>query len=421
VVAEPFTVRVRDQEIADLRHRLARTRWAPEIGNDDWGYGANGDYLKELVEYWLEEFDWRKQEAAINEFAHFRVELDGIPVHFIHARGKGPNPIPIILTHGWPWTFWDWHSLIGPLTDPASVGADPSVSFDVIVPSLPGYAFSTPLTRTGITPWGIADLWDRLMREVLGYDRYAAAGGDWGSMITSELGSSRFNSVLGVYMSLPPVNKTGGMLACRPEDYAADEAGWFERSQRKWNTTALSHVSVHTSDPQTLAWALNDSPVGLAAWLLERRHNWCDGELEDVFSRDFLLTTVSLYWFTQSIGPSMRLYAETWPAGLRTPLERLGRPGGVGATPRPEPITAPTGIGVFLGELALLPRAVVEEVANLVFWSVHAKGGHFSPAEQPAAYVDDLRQFFGSCRERSRLDFAVVVAPNDPVDRDQSR
>ena len=187
MVAEQFTVHVSDQEIDDLRRRLASTRWAPEIGNDDWSYGASGAYLKELVQYWLDEFDWRAQESAINEFAHFRVELGGIPIHFIHARGKGPNPIPIVLTHGWPWTFWDWHRLTGPLTDPASVGGDPSVSFDVIVPSLPGYAFSTPLTKTGVTPWGIADLWTASCERSSVTDRYAAAGGDWGSMITSEL------------------------------------------------------------------------------------------------------------------------------------------------------------------------------------------------------------------------------------------
>jgi pimeloyl-ACP methyl ester carboxylesterase len=398
MIPQRFEVRFSDAELADLRERLMRTRWSPEVGNDDWGYGANGGYLRELVEYWLDGYDWRKQEEAINGFSHYRVDVDDIPIHFIHERGKGPNPIPIILTHGWPWTFWDWHALIRPLTDPASCGLDPSVSFDVIVPSLPGYAFSAPLTRTGVAPWAVADLWDRLMRDVLGYDRYAAAGGDWGAMITSELGSGRFDAVTAVYMSLPPVNKTGGMHARHAEEYAPDEAGWFERSQRKWNTTALSHVAVHTSDPQTLAWALNDSPVGLAAWLVERRHNWCDGELDEVFSRDFLITTVSLYWLTQTIGSSMRMYAEAWPAGLRLPADRLGKPSGVGATARPDPITVPTGMGVFLGELALLPRTVVEEVANLVFWSVHPKGGHFSPAEQPAAYVDDLRVFFGSLR-----------------------
>jgi pimeloyl-ACP methyl ester carboxylesterase len=391
----PFEVTISDADQQDLSERLRKTRWAAEVANDDWTYGTNGEYLRDLVRYWIHEFDWAAQQSLINRFSHFRVDIDSVPIHFIHERGKGPNPIPIVLSHGWPWTFWDWHALIRPLTDPAAYGGDPAISFDVIVPSLPGFAFSTPLTRTGMTPWAVAGLWHTLMRDVLGYDRFAAAGGDWGSFVSSELGSHYAESTLGVYLSLPPVNKTGGVQARRPEEYSADEAGWYECSQRKWFTTAVSHVSVQSDDPQTLAWALDDSPVGLAAWLLERRRNWCDGEFEEVFPRDFLLTTVCLYWFTHSISSSMRIYADTFPGGLRLPVNSRG---GVGSAARPERIHAPTGVGVFPGELALLPRAVVEQVANLVYWSVHPRGGHFSPAEQPKLYIDDLRAFFGSLR-----------------------
>jgi pimeloyl-ACP methyl ester carboxylesterase len=391
---ERFRVDISDGDLDDLRYRLLRTRWSPEFANDDWGYGVSGSYLRDLVAYWRDGFDWRRQEAAINEFAHFRIELDGIPIHFIHERGKGTDPIPLILTHGWPWTFWDWHQVIRPLTDPAAAGLDPSVSFDVVVVSLPGFTFSTPLIQPNVTPWAIARLWDRLMREVLGYATYGAAGGDWGAVVSAELGHERYDAVQGVYMSLPPVSKTGGMYARKPEEYAPEEAGWYERCLPKWATTT-SHVAVHSADPQTLAWALDDSPVGLAAWLLERRFNWCDGALEEVFSRDFLLTTICLYWFTHSIGSSMRIYAETFPAGRRTPPDRLTGPGGVGSTRRPDPISVRTGVGVFLGEVALLPRTVVESIANLDYWSVHEVGGHFGPAEQPQAYVDDLRTFFG--------------------------
>ncbi|MDB4873473.1 MAG: Microsomal epoxide hydrolase [Gemmatimonadales bacterium] len=392
---DQFEISIPDDALADLRRRLESTRWSSEVANDDWSYGTSGRYLRSLVDYWLTGYDWRAQEVAINRYAHYRTTIDEVPIHFVHERGKGPDPVPIVLTHGWPWTFWDWHQLIGPLTDPAAHGLDPAVSFDVIVPSLPGFAFSRPLTRTGMTPWAIADLWDTLLRERLGYNQYAAAGGDWGSFITTELGSQHADTVLGIYLSLPPVNKTGGLQARTAADYAPEEAGWYERSTRKWQTTAVSHVSVQSDDPQTLAWALNDSPVGLAAWLLERRHHWCDGDFESVFSRDFLLTTVCLYWFTQSIGESMRIYADTWPGGLRLPESRAT---GVGTAARPDRVEVPTGIGVFPGELALLPRTVVEQVANVVFWSVHEAGGHFGPAEQPAAYTDDLRRFFGSLR-----------------------
>jgi pimeloyl-ACP methyl ester carboxylesterase len=389
----PFVVDVADAEIDDLRRRLASTRWSPEVGNDDWSYGTSGRYLRQFVEYWLDGYDWRAHEAEINSYAHFQTVIDGLPIHFLHERGRGPSPKPLILSHGWPWTFWDWHRVIGPLTDPAAHGLDPAVSFDVVAPSLPGFAFSTPLPRTGVTPWAIAGVWDTLMRERLGYRRYGAVGGDWGSFISTELGSRYQQAVTGVYLSLPPVNKTGGLQARSAEDYAPDEAGWFERSLRKWQTTAVSHVSVQTADPQSLAWALDDSPVGLASWLLERRRNWCDGELERVFSRDFLITTVCLYWFTGSIGSSMRIYADTWPSGLRLPADGAG---GVGSTARPARVTVSTGLGIFPGELCLLPRSVVEQVADVVFWSVHDAGGHFGPAEQPAAYVDDLRRFFGT-------------------------
>jgi pimeloyl-ACP methyl ester carboxylesterase len=389
----PFVVDVADTELDDLRRRLASTRWSPEIGNDDWSYGTSGRYLRQFVEYWLDGYDWRAHEAEINSYAHFRTVIDGLPIHFLHERGRGPSPMPLILSHGWPWTFWDWHQVIGPLTDPAAHGLDPAVSFDVVVPSLPGFAFSTPLPRTGVTPWVIADLWNTLMRERLGYRRYGAVGGDWGSFISTELGSRHQQAVTGVYLSLPPVNKTGGLRARSAEDYAPDEAGWYERSRRKWQTTAMSHVSVQTADPQSLAWALDDSPAGLASWLLERRRNWCDGDLERVFSRDFLITTVCLYWFTRSIGSSMRIYADTWPSGLRLPADGAG---GVGSTARPARVAVPTGLGIFPGELCLLPRSVVEQVADVVFWSVHDAGGHFGPAEQPAAYVNDLRRFFGA-------------------------
>ena len=178
--ATPFTIAIPDERLADLDRRLRQTNWARDYANDDWRYGTNGEYLRELVDYWITSYDWRAQEAAMNDYDHFRVELDGVPIHFMHVRGQGPNPKPLLLTHGWPWTFWDFKDVIGPLTDPASHGGDPAESFDVVVPSLPGFGFSTPLDKTGINWWTTADLWARLMKEVLGYERFGAHGGDWG-------------------------------------------------------------------------------------------------------------------------------------------------------------------------------------------------------------------------------------------------
>ena len=390
---EPTKLRIDQSAIDDLMARLQRTRWSPEIQNSLWEYGANGAFLRDLVEYWQQGFNWREQEAEINRFSHYRLELaDGVPVHFIRQPGKGPRPLPIILTHGWPWTFWDWHRLIGPLSDPAGYGADPADAFDVIVPSLPGYGLSTPLSTTGITAPVVADLWHRLMHEVLGYERFAAAGGDWGSFVTWELGTRYAASMTGVYLSFPPLWHAGGVENLRAEDYSAAEAGWLEKTHRKWQT-AMSHLTVHSRDHQTLAWALNDSPVGLAAWLLERRRNWsdCDGDLYSRYSRDFLLTNVCLYWFTQSIGSSMQLYAEQFRAGAIAADN-------YGGAALPARIEAPTGIGVYPEEVALVSRKVCERAANLVYWNVLPEGGHFAPAEVPDIYVEELRSFFRPLR-----------------------
>lgn len=381
---EPFHVHFTDAELTDLRDRLARTRWSPEPGNDRWSYGTDGAYLRELVGYWIDGFDWRRQEAAVNEFSHYRVNLDGVPLHFVHERGKGPDPLPVVLNHGWAWTFWDWHRLIGPLTDPAAHGGDPADAFDVVVPSLPGYTFSTPLTDTPVTvPW-IAGLWDRLLHDVLGYRRYGAAGGDWGAGVTMELGTAHRAHVAGIYLSSPPLAHLGGVANLSEDDYAPDEAGWLDRTRRKWATVA-SHMAVHTADPQTLAWALDDSPVGLAAWLLERRRNWSDterGGLDDIYSRDFLLTTLSLYWLTRTAGTSLRIYADS----LR------------GTPQPPKRLDVPTGIGVFPGDVALAPRKAVERVADVTHWSVLPRGGHFAPSEVPELYVEELRSFFRPLR-----------------------
>ena len=390
---QPFKLSIAQESLDDLSSRLARTRWSPELGNAGWGYGANGDYLKDLLHYWQHGFDWRQQERLINQFSHYRVELrDGVPVHFIHEPGKGPAPIPIILSHGWPWTFWDWHALIGPLSDPARFGGDPRDAFDVIVPSLPGFGLSTPLGRTGITAPVVADLWHTLMHEVLGYSRFAAAGGDWGSFVTWELGTRYVPSMIGVYLSFPPLWHAGGVEGLKEEDYSAAESGWLDKTRRKWET-AISHLTVHSRDHQTLAWALNDSPVGLAAWLLERRRNWsdCGGDLESRYSKDFLLTNVSLYWHTQSIASSMQLYAEQFRAGA-VAADNYMQAGG------PPRIEAPTGIGVYPEEVALLPRKVCERAANLVYWNVLPEGGHFAPAEVPQVYVRELRDFFRPLR-----------------------
>ena len=380
---EPFTISVSDAALADLKDRLIRTRPAPEFANQDWAYGTNGEYLQELLDYWASGYDWRAHEAKINQFNHYKTAIDGVPIHFIHERGKGPNPVPLILSHGWPWTFWDWHKLIGPLTDPASYGGDPADSFDVVIPSLPGFGFSTPLEKPGMNFWNTADLWVTLMREVLGYDKFAAGGGDWGALLTAQLGHKYAEHLLGIYVHLmAPLDLFNGPL---PDEalYSADEKKWFERNENFFAGES-GYSAIQSTKPQTLAFALNDSPAGLCAWILEKRRTWsdCGGDVERRFTKDELLTTMSIYWFTQSFGTSARYYYECvhnpWQAAHnRTPV-----------------VEAPTGIGVFAEEVILFPRRWAEQYYNLQHWQLMESGGHFAPMEEPQRLTDDLRQYF---------------------------
>jgi pimeloyl-ACP methyl ester carboxylesterase len=384
---EPFNIEVPDSALVDLRERLNRTRLAPEFANDGWLYGTNGSYLAELIEYWADGYDWRVHEASINKFANFKTTIDGVPIHFIYEKGKGPNPTPLILSHGWPWTFWDWHKVIGPLTDPVAYGGNAEDSFDVVVPSLPGYGFSNPLTTSGMNFWRTADLWVSLMRDVLGYDKFAAGGGDWGAILTAQLGHKYAEHMIGVYMHLMiPLDVFNGQLPDKSV-YAPSEQKNFERNENFF-TEESGYSALQSTKPQTIAFALNDSPAGLCSWILEKRRTWsdCDGDVERRFSKDDLLTTMSIYWFTQSYGTSARYYYECvhnpWqPAHNRSPV-----------------VEAPTGIGVFQQEVILMPRAWAQEYYNLKHWTEMESGGHFAPMEEPDALVKDIRTFYRGLR-----------------------
>ncbi|MGE0385572.1 MAG: epoxide hydrolase family protein [Gammaproteobacteria bacterium] len=383
---EPFTIRIPQAALDDLRGRLARTRWAPDYANDGWEYGVADGYLRELVDYWIHRFDWRAQEAAMNAYPHFRATIDGIPIHFIHVRGKGPAPMPLILSHGWPWTFWDYEAMIRPLADPAAFGGDPRDAFDVIVPSLPGFVFSGPLRTAGIGYRQTAALWVRLMRDVLGYDRFAAQGGDAGAFVTADLGHSHAEHMIGVHLSFPILPGLN-VLDIRREDYAEDEVQWFDR--RDVAGRNLTHLWVHTLEPQTIAWAMHDSPVGQAAWMLHRRRAWsdCGGDVERRFSKDRLLTSFSLYWLTESFATAIRAYAASrFLEGVPPIHDR-----------RPA-LPVPTGIAVFPHELVHIPRRIAERHANLVQWTVMPRGGHFAPAEEPELLVEDVRSLFRGLR-----------------------
>jgi pimeloyl-ACP methyl ester carboxylesterase len=384
----PFTIAVPDADIDDLRSRLRRTRWLDDIDNQDWSYGMPTEYLRDLVGYWESEYDWRQHEARMNAYDNYRVEIDGIPIHFLWVKAKKPATAALVLTHGWPWTFWDYEGVIAPLTDPAAAGNPDGPAYDLVIPSLPGYGFSSPLRQTGITPTTTADLWATLMTR-LGYDRFGAVGGDWGAFVTANLDHAHEDRLLGAYLSLSAIPGLD-FTALGPDDYdGPGEEDWHARWTARM-ATARAHSVVHSAAPQTLGAALNDSPAGLAAWIVERRRLWShwEGDFESVLSRDFLLTNVSIYWFTQTVGTAARFYAET----ARHPF-----------TPRHDGrvLGAPTAFGVFPQDLLLLPRSLVERHVNLARWSVMPRGGHFAAAEQPALLAADVSSFFAEVAARS--------------------
>jgi pimeloyl-ACP methyl ester carboxylesterase len=367
-----FRVALDDAFLTALHDRLRLTVWAPEYDNDDWRYGTNGTFLKSLTRYWLDDYDWRAQEAEINAFQHYRVALDGIPIHYIRCAGRGPRPIPLILTHGWPWTFWDMHKIIPLLSDPASHGGDAADSFDVIVPSLPGYGFSAPLRQRRVNFSRTAELWVKLMRDVLGYSRFAAAGADWGTLVTEELGHRFADHLIGIHLPyIAPLDLFNGPTP-------------FSIPRRR----AASHIAVHTLDPQTLSWAMHDSPVGMLAWMLERRRAMadCGGDVETSFSKDHLITTCMLYLATDTFVTSTRYYAEAidhpWqPAHSRQPV-----------------VEAPTGLSFFLPETGPGPTPWHRSYFNLHYANSHTAGGHYAPYEAPAALAQDIRAMFRGFR-----------------------
>jgi pimeloyl-ACP methyl ester carboxylesterase len=381
-VIERFVIDIPQAMLDDLDRRLANTRWTDDFANDDWGYGADAAYVRELADYWRTSYDWRARERLMNGFAHFRSEIDGLTIHFIHERGKGPKPVPLILNHGWPWSFWDFCKVIGPLTDPAAHGGDPADAFDVIVPSLPGYGFSTPLRRTGVNWWNTADLWVSLM-DRLGYERFASQGGDWGSFITAQLGHKYPERMIGVHLTTQAPLDFMTMTGWDPADFTPEEQADLARMARI-NSEETGYFQLQRTKPQTPAVALGDSPAGLLAWIVEKRRTWsdCHGDVESRFSKDELIDTVMLYWVTQSYHTSARYYYEA----AHNPWQPV--------TDALPVVTAPTALAVFPAELTHPARKWAERYYNLQQWTEMASGGHFAPMEEPEALVEDIRRFF---------------------------
>jgi pimeloyl-ACP methyl ester carboxylesterase len=374
----PFQVRVDDDVLRDLAQRLERVRWPDEVPDNRWQYGTDLGYLRSLVEYWKSGYDWRRHEAELNRFPQFKVGLSGIDVHYIHAQGKGPKPMPLLLSHGWPGSVYEFHKILPMLTDPAAHGGDPADSFTVVAPSLPGYTFSFAPNQQRFSLEMIADTFAELMSGVLGYRKFAAQGGDWGAFVTSRLGYAHADKLHGIHVNLLAVRRDPKMLEnpTPAERKFLDELNVFlkEETGYQW---------IQGTRPQTLAYGLTDSPVGLAAWLVEKFQRWtdCNGNPENALTRDEMLTDIMLYWVTGAIGSTF------WPY--------YARMHGPWPIPDGERVKVPMGYIEFPKEILRPPRSVAERMyADIRRWTVAERGGHFAALEQPQVLAREIREFF---------------------------
>lgn len=383
----PFKVEIPQPTLDDLARRLAATRWVDEMADAGWDRGASVAYLRSLVQYWREGFDWRAQEAAINRFAQFRTHIDGVDIHFIHERGRGEHCLPIVLTHGFPDSFLRFAKIIPLLTDPAAHGGDAGDAFDVVVPSLPGYGFSGKPERPGML-FKVADLWATLMTERLGYRRFAAHGGDWGSTVTEHLARSHSGAVVGIHITDVPFFH----LFEKPKKLSAKEQELIEETQ-KWTQKEGSYALIQGAKPQTLACGLNDSPVGLAAWIVDKFRDWsdCNGDVETAFTKDELLANIMVYWVTATIDSSFGFYYDAANAGVMTWIVELLKKW-TGSS------KVPTGFARFPHDIHPPPREWVERFFNVQRWTEMPRGGHFGALEEPQLLAEDIRAFFRPLR-----------------------
>ena len=376
---ERFEIHVSDLVLEDLADRLAATRFPDEIEATGWEYGMPMGYLRDLVGYWRTEYDWRAHEAQLNGLRHFRTRIDGQSIHFVHARSPHADAMPLLLVHGWPGSFVEFLDVIPRLTEPEKHGGRPEDAFHVIAPSLPGYGFSEPTRTRGWDPLRIARSFVELMHR-LRYAPYGAQGGDWGAQVVTRMGAIDPQHCAAIHLNMPlaaPPKESVPLTDTEKADLAAIQQFGREES---------GYALEQGTKPQTLGVALNDSPAGLLAWIVEKFRAWsdCDGDPENSFTRDQLLTNVTIYWVTRTIASSARLYRES----------RLADTAGTG----PEYVGVPTGVARFPKEVLPYPRSWVEQHYNVTHWSAMPRGGHFAAMEQPDLFVDDVRAFFRTVR-----------------------
>lgn len=369
----PFSVSVRDSVLDDLRARLAHTRWPDQISGAGWSYGSDLQYMQGLCDYWASSFDWRASERRLNEFPQFTTTIDGQRIHFIHVRSPESNARPLLLLHGWPSSVLEFMKIIGPLSDPVAHGGTADQAFDVIVPSLPGFGWSGQTTERGWHAKRIADAFAELMSG-LGYGTFSIHGGDYGAVVAGLLGADHTHRIEALHLTFLV---TGGL---KPEDGepTAEERQLFE-VQRVYNATETAYISMQSTKPQTIAYALADSPVALAAWIVEKFNAWTDneGDLESAISTDEILANITTYWVTGTGGSSARLYFESAAAGFRGPNSLR--------------LAVPTSVAVFPKEPYRTSRRIAEHHYNVVRWTEMPRGGHFPASEQPELLIADIR------------------------------
>jgi microsomal epoxide hydrolase len=376
---ECFELNVSDDVLEDLQRRLVATRFPDQVEGAGWDYGTDVGYLRDLVGYWRDSFDWRAQEARINAFDNFTTSIDGQRIHFIHQRSKHANAKPLLIAHGWPGTIVEFLGIIGPLTDPEAYGGKAEDAFHVITPSLPGYGFSEPTRTRGWDCLRMGDAYAALM-DRLGYDQYFIQGGDWGAIVCLEMAIRHADHVTAMHTNMPM------MLPHEIDDTLSDGEKADLADIDTWNRDEAGYQAIQGSKPQSIGVALNDSPAGLAAWIIEKFRTWsdCDGDVESVFSRDDLLANITVYWVTQTITSSARLYYEAFKGGRASWIT--------------ERVEVPTGVARFPKEIYRYPRSWVEQHFNLTHWTDMPVGGHFAAMERSELFLEDVRKFFRGYR-----------------------
>ena len=377
----PFEIQVSDAAIEDLQRRLASTRMPDQLAQTSWEYGTDSSYLAELLSYWQNDFDWREQESQLNQFDQFKTEIDGLDMHFIHQRSENPDAIPLMVVHGWPGSVAEFTKIIGPLTDPVAHGGNIADSYHVIAPSLPGFGFSEKPNQPGYSPEKFAHILAALM-ERLGYEQYAIAGGDWGAIINRYLANNYPDRLIGLHSNM--------VLANPPADEAlrnnvSEAESTLREARTAYMQNEVGYQQIQRTKPQSLGYGLNDSPAGLAAWIVEKFHGWtdmpqgADGDLDNHFTKDELLTNISIYWFTETITSSARIYYESSKTPVAKPIEY---------------IDVPTGAAVYPAEIYITPKSWVEAAYDLRHYTLMDQGGHFAALEQPDSYINELNTFF---------------------------